>query len=328
MPTETIDGSALLDLIEGTYFAFRRRLRDIGRASECDCNACMRIPGLDLKFVAHHGMVVRQRMAGREELVGADVIVAHRLLKNSVVEALSMPAYSLFSDACLAAMGADPVALGMREHRESYDVIGEIGCWALDLEAAWRREQERTSFAVAPEDAISTLEVFMPGPPALVWDLLTSPAYRPRWNAGVDRVDESTAGGRRGVGTRNHCVHGKNAVLEEILDWHPPEWMTLRFASGGINGVITYLLEPVPGGTRLLARAARPKKLADRARLLAAGPFLERSLRHGLEGLAELVAAEAPLRAAAAPDLEAVPESMPEARAPAPIAAGPIQYVG
>jgi hypothetical protein len=63
MPTETIDGSALLDVIEGTYFAFRRRLRDIGRASECDCNACMRIPQLDLKFVAHHGIVVRQRMA-------------------------------------------------------------------------------------------------------------------------------------------------------------------------------------------------------------------------------------------------------------------------
>jgi hypothetical protein len=104
-----------------------------------------------------------------------------------------MPAYALFSDACLAAMAADPVALGMREHRESYEVIGEIGCWALDLEAAWQREEARMSFAVAPKDAILTLEAFMPGPPALVWDLLTSPAYRPRWNSGVDRVDESPA---------------------------------------------------------------------------------------------------------------------------------------
>jgi uncharacterized protein YndB with AHSA1/START domain len=328
MPAETIDGNVLLDVIEGTYFAFRRRLRDIGRASECDCNACIRIPQLDLKFVAHHGTVVRQRMAGREELVGADVIVAHRLLKNSVVEALGLPAYALFSGACIEAMGADPVALGMLEQRESYEIIGEIGCWALDLEAAWQREQGRTSFAVAPKDAISTLEVFMPGPPPLVWDLLTSPAYRPRWNSSVDRVDESTAGGRRGVGTRNHCVHGKDAVLEEILDWRPPEWMTVRFAGRGISGVLTYVLEPLPDGSRLLARMARPKKLADRARLLAVGLFLERGLRHGLEGLAELVAAEAPLRAAAAPDLEAVPESRPEARAPAPIAAGPIRYVG
>src|SRR6187200_2111064 len=57
--TGTIDGSTLLDTVERTYFAFRRRLRDIGQASVCDCNACMRMPHLDLKVLAHHGMVIR-----------------------------------------------------------------------------------------------------------------------------------------------------------------------------------------------------------------------------------------------------------------------------
>src|SRR5215218_7455402 len=38
--TATIDGSVLMDTVERTYFAFRRRLRDIGQASTCDCNAC------------------------------------------------------------------------------------------------------------------------------------------------------------------------------------------------------------------------------------------------------------------------------------------------
>src|SRR3954453_6173679 len=42
----TVDGSALMDTIERTYFAFRRRLRDIGQASVCDCNACIRMPAL------------------------------------------------------------------------------------------------------------------------------------------------------------------------------------------------------------------------------------------------------------------------------------------
>src|SRR5512141_800729 len=82
--TATIDPSALMDTVERTYFAFRRRLRDIGQASTCDCNACMRMPSLGLKLLAHHGTVVRQRMAGREELVGSDVILVHRLLKNAV----------------------------------------------------------------------------------------------------------------------------------------------------------------------------------------------------------------------------------------------------
>ncbi|MHB8459087.1 MAG: DUF2652 domain-containing protein, partial [Candidatus Limnocylindrales bacterium] len=45
--------------MEHRYFAFRRRLRDIGQASQCDCNACTLIPRLDLKFVVHHGPIAR-----------------------------------------------------------------------------------------------------------------------------------------------------------------------------------------------------------------------------------------------------------------------------
>ena len=54
----------------GRYFAFRRRLRDIGQASTLRLQRLHPDPDLDLKFVAHHGQVARQRIAGREELVG------------------------------------------------------------------------------------------------------------------------------------------------------------------------------------------------------------------------------------------------------------------
>jgi hypothetical protein len=83
--TEKIDGSVLLDTIERCYFGFRRRRRDVRQATSCPCNACVRIPDLNLKFVVHHGAVLRQRVAGRDELLGTDVIVIHRLLKNEVV---------------------------------------------------------------------------------------------------------------------------------------------------------------------------------------------------------------------------------------------------
>ena len=39
---------------------------------------------LDVKFVVHHGEFIRQKMSGREELAGRDVILVHRLLKNDV----------------------------------------------------------------------------------------------------------------------------------------------------------------------------------------------------------------------------------------------------
>ena len=124
----TVDGSTLHGHVERCYFAFRRRLRDIGQASTCDCNACIRMPSLDLKVVAHHGPIVRQRIAGREELVGSPVIVVHRLLKNHVAETTGFRAYALYTEACLAAMGIDDP--GRRSASSStartYDGVGEI----------------------------------------------------------------------------------------------------------------------------------------------------------------------------------------------------------
>src|SRR5262245_55313015 len=102
-PAEKVDGTLLLDTIERCYFGFRRRRRDVRQATSCECNACVRIPDLNLKFVVHHGSVLRQKVAGRDELLGSDVIVVHRLLKNEVVERLQVPAYALFSQACIDA---------------------------------------------------------------------------------------------------------------------------------------------------------------------------------------------------------------------------------
>src|SRR4051812_7141751 len=86
MAGETVDGSMLLDTIERCYFGFRRRRRDVRQATSCECDACVRIPDLDLKFVVHHGSAILQKVAGRQELLGSDVVVVLRLLKNDVVE--------------------------------------------------------------------------------------------------------------------------------------------------------------------------------------------------------------------------------------------------
>src|SRR6478672_11896076 len=75
------EGQLLLDAVEAAYLAFRRRLRSIDLATSCDCNSCRLAPRLDLKLFVHHGQFVVGSIAGRDELAGADVILAHRLLK-------------------------------------------------------------------------------------------------------------------------------------------------------------------------------------------------------------------------------------------------------
>jgi hypothetical protein len=123
---DKFDGSVLQDAIESAYVAFRKRLRNIKQASACKCSACSKMQDLDLKFVSHHGECIKHRMAGREELAGRDVILIHRLLKNTVNERFGRRAYALYSDPCIRAMGIDPVAQNLVEHLESIDIIGEV----------------------------------------------------------------------------------------------------------------------------------------------------------------------------------------------------------
>ena len=307
--TPTIDASLLMDTIERTYFAFRRRLRDIGQASLCDCNACIRMPNLDLKFLAHHGVVGRQKVAGREELVGSPVIVAHRLLKNSITEATGIRAYALYTEDCLRAANADPVSLGLVEHRESFEHVGEVVGWVADLSAAWMAEQERTRVVVEPASALATLEFDLPAPPAIAWEFLTSPARRPRWQVGVQEVIQETATGRRGVGTTNHCVHGADAVVEEILDWRPPEYFTINSLLPVPNVPkirSTDTLVETPSGTHVTMSFERPRSAKDRAIVEAVLPQFEPMIRAGAEALAPVLAEEMARRAGE--DVTGVPE--------------------
>lgn len=309
---ETVDGASLQDTVERCYFAFRRRLRDIGQASMCDCNACILVPKLDLKVVAHHGRIVRQRVAGREELVGSDIIVVHRLLKNHVGETLEGRAYALYTAACVSAMGLDdPVGGGLVEHREAFEGVGEIVGWIRDLEFAWSEELDRARVVVTAEESVRSYAATFAAPPPVVWEFVTSPTLRPRWQHGVTAVEEqATAAGRRGAGTVNHCIHGKDAIIEEVLDWRPYDYLTVRTqlpipdAPPLVNSFM--FADDGNGGTRLEMRIAPPRSAKARAIATALLPALDESLHSGFAALGPLIEAEMDQRRAVA--AEAPPE--------------------
>ncbi len=259
---DKVDGSLLQDSIEQAYFAFRRRLRNIKQANSCECQACSRMQSLDVKFVVHHGEFIRQKMSGREELAGRDVILVHRLLKNDVGKRFGAHAYALYSDACVRAMGIDPAAQGLVEHSEAIEHIGETKCWVSDLEQAWLSENEARRSVVERANAIGLIETDFPAPRPAVWDLIPMPGRRPRWQ-GSDSVVENTVKGRRGAGTQNHCMHGKDAIIEDILDWLPFDhitFTTLLPIPGAPKILMTYaFVEREDGGTHFEVRFAKPK---------------------------------------------------------------------
>lgn len=314
--TERVDGSMLLDTIERCYFGFRRRRRDVRQATSCECNACARIPDLDLKFVVHYGTAIQQKVAGRQELLGSDVIVVHRLLKNDVVEQLGISAYALISQRCIDASDIDPAALGMREHTETYDRIGDVPAWVHDLERRWQEEEARARVRVDQDEAILDLSVATRVPPQVAWAFLTKPGQRMSWQPWVTEVTiKGATGGRRGVGSANHCMHGKDAVIEEILDWRPYDYVTDRTILDTPNGPVKVLhtieLEPVTSGTIIHLRFAAPATKREQALMEHIGPAYGAALQSGIPMLLTLLEAELAARdAGGGPELElAVPRA-------------------
>ncbi len=263
---EAPNGQSLIAAIEGTYFAFRKRLRDIAHLTTCQCNACIRIPSLDLKFVAHHGEFILHEVAGRAELLGPDVITVHRLLKNTIVETTGSRAYAFLTEACIDSCTLDPGLMGLTPHTEDYDDVGTISGYLLDLGARWNEEEARTAVLVAPEESDLTLEVEIRSAAPALWDLMTSPQRQYEWFVGLESLTEEHPAGIRGVGTVNHCVHGGMAVDQEIVDWKPFHYYSQRSASPMGALLMTAELDPSDAGTRLIYRMRFEAPLPDEMR--------------------------------------------------------------
>ena len=116
---DATDGGEVVDVVRRCYGAFRERLATAEKEWVCTCDACATIHTLDLKFIVHHGSHVAQFILGREELLGPDVNIVHRLLKNHARELVGPVPYALFTDAALGAL-AIPVD-GMVGGEESYE---------------------------------------------------------------------------------------------------------------------------------------------------------------------------------------------------------------
>ena len=132
--SEDLDGEALLEGVRRCHAAFRGGLAEAATTWMCTCDACARVGELDVKFVIHHGSYVSQPIAGREELLGADVNLAHRLLKNHARDLVGAVPYALLTDAAVRAMRVDTDAMVAGE--ETYDGQPPVQVHVLPLPVA------------------------------------------------------------------------------------------------------------------------------------------------------------------------------------------------
>lgn len=250
------EGERLVELIEGCYFDFSNRLLDMERGTTCRCAACASIGSLDLKFVAHHGTYLVEADGGREDLAGPDVILVHRLLKNTVAEGGGPRAYAFLTDSCLQRM---PPSFALPSHAETHEPFGETTGGVHDLRPVVARMREARRVYIGSEDA--DLEVSFgehPYPPALLWQYFVDPEKRLRWQPLQTAIENHpNEQGRLGVGASSHCAHGFGGdALREYLDWRPHSYFSNRFtplARGPlfVAGIETFEFVPTDTGTRV-----------------------------------------------------------------------------
>ena len=80
---------ALKDLVEQSkkmFVGFHSHLKKFEFHRICQCGACSGANRLALKIIAHFGSAATMQVKDHVKFIGKDVIVAHRLLKNSVPE--------------------------------------------------------------------------------------------------------------------------------------------------------------------------------------------------------------------------------------------------
>ena len=162
----------------------------------------------------------------------------------------------MFTAAAVDALGIDPRVLGLKPGTESIEHLGDVDTFLLDLEARWIAERDVRRVDIAEADVAFDVSATIAADPSTVWAHLTSPALRTSWEGPIV-IDETPAGGRRGVGTTVQCVTGRLATIEEIVDWQPYDRVGWRLAVPGLGPVAaTAELEPVDDGTDLRYRWA------------------------------------------------------------------------
>jgi hypothetical protein len=111
------------------FRAFHDRASQIRVNTFCRCDGCQQAGNLKIKLVGHFGEAAMQRIKALTELAGVDVILVHRLLKNTV----PVPEYLLMTEPVHRR-----VADAIRERAASLELelegLGPTPAYYMDLE--------------------------------------------------------------------------------------------------------------------------------------------------------------------------------------------------
>jgi hypothetical protein len=116
------------DVVRSIRREFLKRQARLQVDRMCSCDGCTQVGALKLKFAVHVGEIAMQKVKSYRELAGMDVILVHRMLKNSVPTS----EYMLMTEQALASM-PETVRARAQGLVEDFEGVGPTSVHYVDL---------------------------------------------------------------------------------------------------------------------------------------------------------------------------------------------------
>ena len=255
----------LIGQVKQMFLDFHTHLKIIQRDNVCQCGACRSAINLSLKFVVHFGQLSETVIQNFTKIMGSDVILAHRLLKNNIGET----EYVLLTDKYFRTQEANEQHLEswieFKEHTEEYKNFEKTELkYTLLSEVrnevpALPKTKKHGSTNSEPD-----VEVFINAPILLVHEALTDSEAKLEYVPGLKAIEDSTPINR--VSGHHTCVFD-DLEIHFVTQSNEKKGQEINYVeegevSIGFAFISDYRLLEKNGGTELSVNIF-PKKLYD-----------------------------------------------------------------
>ncbi|AEL28143.1 DUF2652 domain-containing protein [Cyclobacterium marinum] len=209
------DFEKLTSLCITIFKKFHQHLKYYARDRICHCGACNSTEKLSLKFILHSGTITQFEVGGHQKLLGEDVIVAHRFLKNRIDQS----EYILFSGDFIN--DSKPSS-----HHLNSLIIGEENLEGLDNKMYYYRSLGPFKKEIEEPPARKSLNfptiktgkmVDISAQPKELLQMLTEPEHRIKWMKSLNRITLKDQKINR-ILSYHECVLGGNHLEVSIED--------------------------------------------------------------------------------------------------------------
>jgi len=176
--------------IQSMFLNFHSYLRIIERDTICQCGACRTASKLTLKFFVHYGEIGISKIRDHTKLMGKDIILAHRLMKNNV----KSDEYLLMTETYVNHYEKSKFEQHLnwsdiQEGKISYEHIGEVFYKYIELSSLRSQlnpimpppDVEKFS---NPIESVTRIEV----PTEFAYRIIVDLALRTRWSEGLNKI--------------------------------------------------------------------------------------------------------------------------------------------